>query len=102
MAKVRKVPLRMCVGCGAMRPKMEMVRVVRTPQGEVKVDTTRSAKLSGRGAYVEPRLECLEAARKGRRLDRALEVEVPEGVLAELEQEIRRRAAQAAGGVGRP
>ncbi|MFN3285477.1 MAG: RNase P modulator RnpM [bacterium] len=95
MPKVRKVPMRMCVGCGAMRPKMEMVRVVRTPQGEVKVDTTRSAKMSGRGAYVEPKEECLEAARKGRKLDRALECEVPEAVLAELEQEVRRRAAAA-------
>jgi len=98
--KTRKIPMRMCVGCGAMRPKTEMVRVVRTPQGEVKVDTTRSAKMSGRGAYVEPKEECLQAARKGRKLDRALECEVPEAVLAELEQEIRRRAAalQGAGG----
>ncbi len=93
MPKARKVPLRMCVGCGAMRPKMEMVRVVRTPQGEVKVDTTRSAKLAGRGAYVEPKEECLQAARKGRKLDHALECQVPEAVLQELEQEVRRRAA---------
>ncbi len=96
MPKARKVPLRMCVGCGSMRPKMEMVRVVRTPQGEVKVDTTRSAKLAGRGAYVEPKEECLQAVRKGRKLDRALECQVPETVLAELEQEVRRRAALAA------
>lgn len=96
MTKVRKIPMRMCVGCGGMRPKMEMVRVVRTPQGEVKVDTTRSGKMAGRGAYVEPKEECLQAARKGRKLDHALECQVPEEVLQQLEQEVRRRAAEQA------
>ncbi|MCS7172689.1 MAG: YlxR family protein [Armatimonadetes bacterium] len=96
----RKVPIRMCVGCGQMRPKMEMIRVVRTPAGEVVVDTSRSRKLSGRGAYVDPNWECLASARKGKKLERALEVPVPEEVYGQLEAMIRpsvRTTAETAG-----
>jgi len=82
----RKVPIRMCVGCGGMRPKHEMIRVVRTPEGQVLVDTTRSRKLSGRGAYVEPNPNCLDAARRGKKLERALAVPVPEEVFRRLEE----------------
>jgi|FaiFalFF_MnMetaG_3_1042247.scaffolds.fasta_scaffold07875_2 predicted RNA-binding protein YlxR (DUF448 family) len=88
----RKIPIRMCVGCGGMRPKMEMIRVVRTPAGEVVVDTTRSRKVSGRGAYVDPNWECLVLARKGKRLERALEVPVPEEIFHQLEAIIRQSA----------
>jgi len=69
-----------------MRPKHEMIRVVRTPEGQVVVDTTRSRKLSGRGAYVEPNPGCLDAARRGRKLERALEVPVPDEVFRRLEE----------------
>jgi predicted RNA-binding protein YlxR (DUF448 family) len=86
MPKQRKIPMRMCVGCGQMRPKMEMLRVVRTPEGRVVVDTTRSAKLAGRGAYVEPKEECVAAARKGRKLDHALEVPAPDEVFEHLQR----------------
>jgi predicted RNA-binding protein YlxR (DUF448 family) len=92
MPKQRKIPMRMCVGCGQMRPKMEMVRVVRTPEGHVVVDTTRSAKLAGRGAYVEPREECVEATRKGKKLDHALEVSIPSDVLEHLRRVIGERS----------
>ncbi len=88
----RKVPIRMCVGCGQMRPKMEMIRVVRTPDGQVVVDTTRSRKLSGRGAYVDPNWACLVAARKGKKLERALEVPVPEELFHQLEAMIEQPA----------
>lgn len=92
MPKQRKIPMRMCVGCGQMRPKMGMVRVVRTPEGHIVVDTTRSAKLAGRGAYVEPREECVTATRKGKKLDRALEVAIPGDVLEQLQRVIVERS----------
>ncbi len=90
----------MCVGCGQMRPKMEMIRVVRTPTGQVVVDTTRSRKVSGRGAYVDPNPECLAAARKGNKLARALEVPVPEEVFQQVEALIRERAPASAEAAG--
>lgn len=83
--KPRKVPERTCVGCRTVRPKRELVRIVRTPDKQVTVDHT--GKLSGRGAYVCPDAKCLELASKGRRLERALQHPVPEDVrlrLAEL------------------
>lgn len=79
-----------------MRPKFEMIRVVRTPQGEVRVDTTRSRKLAGRGAYVDPKRECLEVARRERRLERALEVPVPDEVFDQLEALLRPPSLEAA------
>lgn len=82
----KKVPMRTCVGCRAVRPKKEMIRVVRDPQGELHVDAT--GKRSGRGAYICPSPECLREAVKGRRLERALERPVPAEVLAALEAEL--------------
>lgn len=66
----RHVPERTCVGCRAVRPKRELVRVVRTPEGTVELDPT--GKRSGRGAYLCRNVACLEAAVQGRRLERAL------------------------------
>ncbi|MBC7335585.1 MAG: YlxR family protein, partial [Clostridia bacterium] len=74
MGKVRHVPERMCLGCRAKRPKRELVRVVRTPAGEVLIDPT--GKRSGRGAYVCPQEECLRKAIKHKALERALTVSV--------------------------
>lgn len=68
----RKLPQRTCLGCQAVRPKREMVRIVRTPQGAVEIDPT--GKKSGRGAYVCPKLECLELLKKGKRLEKILDV----------------------------
>lgn len=82
MAKVRKVPERSCVGCQEVRAKRELLRVVRTPEGNVVLDPT--GKRSGRGAYICPRVDCFERAVKGQRLQKALEVSVPEEVLASL------------------
>lgn len=78
----RRVPLRSCVGCRTQRAKKELVRVVRTPEGEVVLDAT--GKRAGRGAYLCPKLECLEAARKNKALERALEREISPQVWAEL------------------
>lgn len=69
--KVRKTPMRTCVGCKAVRPKKELVRIVRDPEGELHVDAT--GKKSGRGAYICPDPACLDAAVQGKRLERALE-----------------------------
>lgn len=83
----KKVPMRKCVGCGEMFPKRELVRVVKSPDGTLSLDLT--GKKSGRGAYVCPRLECFARARKARRFQSSLEVEIPEELLDALEAEIR-------------
>lgn len=78
----RRVPLRTCVGCRTQHGKKELVRVVRTPEGEVMLDAT--GKKSGRGAYLCARRECLEAARKSKALERALERDIAPQVWEEL------------------
>lgn len=80
--KGRKVPQRTCVGCRTVRPKRELVRIVRTPDKEVTVDPT--GKLAGRGAYICPDARCLDLAEKGRRLERALQQAVPAEVREKL------------------
>lgn len=82
MAKIRKVPLRICIGCRETRPKKELVRVVRTPQGEVLLDLT--GKKSGRGAYLCPRSSCLQKAVKGKRLEKNLQHPVANAVIEEI------------------
>lgn len=82
--KVRKVPLRMCMGCQQMKPKKELLRIVRTPEGDVLLDPT--GKLNGRGAYICPDRECLQKAVKHKRLERALEHPISDEVWAKLEQ----------------
>ena len=83
MPRVRHVPERQCVACRQMRPKRELIRVVRTPAGEVRVDAT--GKVSGRGAYVCPAGDCAEVAVRERRLQHVLEVTIPEAVASELQ-----------------
>ncbi len=85
--KPRRVPERMCVGCKAMRPKRELLRVVRSPEGEVALDLT--GKKSGRGAYVCHSVACLDAALQGGRLARALAASIDEQVAEELRKAIR-------------
>ena len=69
--KQKKIPMRMCVGCREMKPKKELIRVVRPPEGSVMLD--RTGKAAGRGAYVCPSSACLEKARKAKTLERTLE-----------------------------
>ncbi len=83
----KKLPVRMCAGCSEHKPKKELVRVVRTPQGEILLDLT--GKRSGRGVYVCPNLECLKKARKAKRLERALDCQIPEEVYDRLEEEMQ-------------
>jgi predicted RNA-binding protein YlxR (DUF448 family) len=82
----KKIPLRRCTGCGEMKQKRELVRVVRSKEGEVSLDLT--GKKSGRGAYVCHSLECLKKARKSRGFERALSCKIPEEVYDAMEQEM--------------
>ena len=84
--KVKKVPARRCTGCGQSFPKKDLIRVVRSPEGEVSLDFT--GKKSGRGAYVCKNVTCLRKAQKTRRLSRNLECEIPDEVMAALEAEL--------------
>lgn len=88
--QTRSVPMRMCTGCSQMKPKKEMVRVVRSAAGEISLDLT--GKKSGRGAYVCKQIECLKKARKSRRIERSLGVEIPEEVYDAMEKELERDA----------
>jgi len=78
--------MRSCLGCGLKRPKKELVRVVRTPSGSVELDP--GGRTAGRGAYVCPSADCLRAAVKARRLEKALETAVPDDVLETLSQTV--------------
>ncbi len=71
----KKIPMRQCTGCREMKPKIELVRVVRSPEGELSVDTR--GKKPGRGAYVCRDAQCLKKAIKSHALERALEVKFP-------------------------
>ena len=82
----KKIPVRRCVGCGEHFPKGELVRVLRTPEGEVTLDLT--GKKSGRGAYICKKSACLKKARKSRRIETSLECSIPDAVYDKMEEEI--------------
>ena len=82
----KKIPVRRCVGCGEHFPKGELVRVLRTPEGEVTLDLT--GKKSGRGAYICKKSACLKKARKSRRIETSLECSIPDAVYDRMEEEI--------------
>lgn len=93
----KKVPLRKCTGCGEMKPKKELIRIVKAPDqkneageitgpGEISLDLT--GKKPGRGAYVCKSLACLKAARKARRLERAFSCRIPDEVYDKMEEEL--------------
>jgi predicted RNA-binding protein YlxR (DUF448 family) len=86
--KVRKVPLRKCVGCGEQKPKKDLIRVVKNKEGDLCVDFT--GKANGRGAYICPNLECLKKAQKRKALNRALECDISDEIFERLEQELKR------------
>ena len=86
MMKQKKVPMRMCVGCREMKPKRELLRVVRSPEGEISFDLT--GRKSGRGAYVCHDPACLKRARKSRALERAFETAIPPEVYDALEAQM--------------
>lgn len=88
MEKVKKIPQRKCLGCMQSFPKKELIRVVRTPEGEVCIDTT--GKKSGRGAYICKKEACLKKAVKAKRLQNNLEVEITDELLSGLSEEINK------------
>ena len=82
----KKMPQRRCVGCGETKDKKELIRVVRTPDGEVCLDFT--GKKSGRGAYICHNLSCLKKARKSRRIEQNLDTHIPDELYEKLEEEL--------------
>ena len=86
MAAVKKIPLRKCTGCGEMKPKKELVRVIKTVDDEILMDLT--GKMNGRGAYVCRDVECLKRAIKTKAIERSLGVSVSEEVYEQLKKEL--------------
>ena len=84
--KKRKIPERRCVGCGETKEKKQLIRVVRTPEGDVVLDVT--GKKSGRGAYICHSLSCFKKARKSKRLESGLNVQIPDEIYERLEKEL--------------
>ncbi len=83
---MKRIPLRRCLGCNESKPKNELMRIVRSPEGEISLDLT--GKKSGRGAYVCRSRACFSKARKSRRADRCLEVAIPDAVYDLMEKQI--------------
>ena len=86
MEKVKKIPVRQCLGCNEHKPKAELIRVVRSPEGDISLDTR--GKKSGRGAYICHNVKCLNKARKSKRIERALECEIPEEIYDAMEAQL--------------
>ncbi len=86
MSVTKKIPQRQCIGCGEMKNKKEMIRVIKTPEENIIIDAT--GKKNGRGAYICKSVECFQKAVKSRGLERSLKVNVPREVYEELEKEL--------------
>lgn len=84
--KQKSQPMRVCVGCGEMRLKKELVRIVLSPEGVISIDKT--GKANGRGAYIEPKVSCLETAYKAKRLERSLKHSVSPEIYDTLKEEM--------------
>ncbi len=78
MMKTKKIPMRMCLGCGEMKPKRELIRVVKSKDGDISLDLT--GKKSGRGAYICKSVECFEKARKARKFERSFSCMISEDI----------------------
>jgi predicted RNA-binding protein YlxR (DUF448 family) len=83
----KKIPMRQCLGCREMKPKGELIRVVRSPEEEISLDFR--GKKPGRGAYLCPCPECLAKAKKGRAIERAFSMQVPAEVYTALEEQMK-------------
>lgn len=87
MMKTKKIPMRMCLGCGEMKPKGELIRVVKSKEGDISLDLT--GKKSGRGAYICKSVECFEKARKARKFERSFSCMISEDIYNSMEGELR-------------
>lgn len=86
MVSAKKIPQRQCVGCGEMKNKKEMIRILKTPEGSFTLDTT--GRKNGRGAYLCPCMECFRKAVKSRGLERSFKMAIPKEVYETLEKEM--------------
>ena len=84
--KPKKIPMRMCLGCNEMKPKMELIRVVKSPEGDISLDF--KGKAAGRGAYICRSTECLEKARKARRFEKSFSCRIEESVYEVMMDEL--------------
>ena len=82
----KKIPMRQCVGCGEMKSKKEMMRVLKTPEEEIVLDVTK--KKNGRGAYICPNLSCLNKTIKNKGLERSFKMSIPSEVYEQLKKEM--------------
>lgn len=87
--KPKKIPMRMCLGCNEMKPKKELIRIVKSPEGDISLDFT--GKKSGRGAYICRSSECLEKARKGKRLEKSLSCKIENSVYEVMTDELKKQ-----------
>lgn len=84
----KKIPMRQCLGCREMKPKKELIRVVRSPEGDISLDFR--GKAPGRGAYICPNAQCLKKAVRARALEKAFSAQIPEEVYEKLNEEMER------------
>ena len=82
----KKIPMRQCIGCGEMKPKKEMLRIIKTAEEEILLDTT--GRKNGRGAYICPNSECLKKAVKGKGLERSFKMAIPKDVYEMLTKQM--------------
>lgn len=82
----KKIPMRQCLGCREMKPKRELIRVVRSPEGAISLDFR--GKANGRGAYVCPSPDCLKKAVRAKALERALETPIPDEIFAQFQAQM--------------
>ena len=82
----KKIPMRQCLGCREMKPKRELIRIVRSPEGQISLDF--KGKAPGRGAYICPAPACLKQAIKAKALERAFSTQIPEAVYEKLNEEM--------------
>ena len=84
--KPKKIPMRMCLGCSEMKPKMELIRVVKSPEGDISLDF--KGKAAGRGAYICRSRECLDKARKARRFEKSFSCKIEDSVYEVMMNEL--------------
>lgn len=92
--KNKKIPQRLCVGCGQMQEKRNLTRIVKSPEGEISLDPT--GKKAGRGAYICKNMDCLKKAQKGHKLERSFSCQIGAEVYEGLENELQRTLVESA------
>ncbi len=86
MAYKKKIPMRKCLGCNEIKPKKELIRIVRSPDGNVSIDY--KGKVSGRGCYICPNITCFNNAVKDKKIDRALETKISDEIISVLRENV--------------